>query len=1255
MRKKIFIAIGTLLAALIVAVLALLYTPPGRAVLANIAESALGDSLGGRVEIGKLEGAPPGRLLLHDVAINDENGAWLVAKKIELDWRPIGLFYDHIFIRSLAVEDATVFRSPERTKERDEDARRINILEEAPHITLDDLTLTDVKLALNGSLQRVDGAGSARLNGPEINLRLTLTSDAAADQADITVVKSRARDRLYVDTSLNAEPGGVIATVFGLHAPLHLAASADGKLSDAAVNIGGVAGNFGVIETSVAGDLRHFTSADIRARLEPGSRLSHLTEFSAPLALDAHYETKSNGGALGIRSLASALGDISGTLNWTAPRGSVDKLAADLSAALAPEYRPEFQEIAGEQLTLRGVMTWRRDDYALRGVLTGALATFTLKNGATDLRGHVTGDAVATFAARDAAILAEGATVEGKLNADLNGVAVLNTLTADTPGGAHFAGAGSYNFTDDVIALDGDATLPAAFVRRIFPDASLQGDIVGDLKLDGLIDLFTLDANFDTPRIVIGKGSLPPLSVDLSLSGLPRLPNGEIDARASDGGPRRLSTTLRSSTDGAIRAPRILYEGRGFHLAGSGALDPDGQTIDLDLTYEGDENAEPWPGLHLEGDVKAKGVLSRDSALNKMTAAAELLRMNDWRGENLSLRADGPPGGVSFALDAALLEKDGAPPFEDISAEGVADARQAPKVSLMKFSAVAAGLPARLTAPAALDFSDGVAVKDLRLSYGDEGAIALDGAFSDQRWRGRLDVKDAPIPEADGLISLNAAIDTDAKTPARGGFTLRTLLIGDNSASINGDLLWDGRALRVVSKQDGFDLDLRAPLRLLREPALGVDNEGKLSGHILYDGDVEAIAAYLPPALQTVEGALKANFTLAGTIAKPVIEGSATLTDGAYLEIESGFALTGLHAEAATKFAGGGNQISFTGGGRGAEQTGADTMTFVGGLRFGAQENIDFKLHLDGAEFSAFPVTRLRADGDMTISGRFDALAAKGDFDIRRLDAEIITPDSNALVPIDIVDANDRKAAGAPAKRNGLDYEVHLGANDKIFITGRGVESEWKADATIYDGRDGPLVIGELTLREGVLDFAGRRFEMTRGVIRFDRFSENNPTLDMRAEYESGGVTAAIIVTGRANKPEVSLTATGASAEEAMALVMFGKPLRELSASEAVQSAEALAALTGQGVFGGDTLTGKLKRTVGLDLLNVDLDPQNGGGSLTVGKEVVNGVFVSAKQDIQGEAGSVRVKANVTKNITVETEIEQTGEQTVSANWKKDF
>ncbi|MEQ8751480.1 MAG: translocation/assembly module TamB domain-containing protein, partial [Amphiplicatus sp.] len=103
---------------------------------------------------------------------------------------------------------------------------------------------------------------------------------------------------------------------------------------------------------------------------------------------------------------------------------------------------------------------------------------------------------------------------------------------------------------------------------------------------------------------------------------------------------------------------------------------------------------------------------------------------------------------------------------------------------------------------------------------------------------------------------------------------------------------------------------------------------------------------------------------------------------------------------------------------------------------------------------------------------------------------------------------------------------------------------------------------------------------------------------------------------------------------------------------ESLQMAQALAQLGGIGGLGGG---GFARRALGLDMFNADFDSDSGAASLEVGKYVADGLFVSATQDARGENGAVRLQYEISNSITVETEIKQTGDQTVSANWKHDF
>lgn len=1273
MRKALIIsaiAIGALAALLALAWAFVFHTPAGRAILKGIVEREAGGALNSRLTIGALEGSLPGHIVLADVVLADAEGPWLTAQRAEVRWRPFDLLHNNITIDEAALAGAHLMREPPEGEPRDQDeARQIRVVDGAPVIEIKALRIGDMRIAMNGGTQRLDGAGAIRLNGPDIALRLTLTSDGGADHADVTFEKAPRADRFFLDATLAAEPGGAIATLLGLQGPLRLAASGDSAVAAAEATIEGTIGYYGDIALTAKGDLAAFTGADIDLRFTAGERLAHIEELGGTVALQAYYDSSDDGGALTIRSLTSAAGGIDGSLLWLAPNGFVESLTADLSIKLAETYQPAIQSLAGSSLLLDGELIWRRDDYRIDATMTGESATLTMDRGVTDLRRALAGDLTLTVAPDETASIAlrNGLTLTGKLNADLDAEAAVTGARAETGDGSKFIGEAAYGFEGKSLRLDGDFTLSPSLAQSLLPGMSPAGDIAGDIVLSGPLDRFTVEAAFETPELRLNDSALPAMSVEAAMSGLPRLPTGDISARARDGGPRRLDAQFRSSEDGAIRIPRLAYAGRLFELNGSGRVSADRETAALDLVYRGEEGAEPWPGITASGDLTAQGVLSRNNALNQMTATAESFQINDIALAGLTLTAEGPPGAVAIEFASETLTTPQAGALTEISASAQLDARDSPKLTLSAFEALVQETQARLTAPARLTLSDGVTIDNLRLAYGRNGAIAVDGAFSGTRWRAGAQLERVNIPNADGQISLTIDLDTDRPAPASGDFHLRSLLLPEEEASIHGAFEWDGTSLRLTDNNAdaSLDMDVRLPARLVRTPSLSVDTSGPLSGEVHYTGDFEAVAAYLPPVLQTIEGALTADFALAGTLAEPSLSGGAKLSNGAYTELESGFSLAGLHMEAEADYGGGGSTVRFSGGARGARQERADAITFEGGLTIGETSDLDLAVKLDRAELAAYPVKQARANGELTVSGPLTALVARGDITITELDAEIATPENTGLVDIHVMALNknaDPADAGPPEsldapRRTGMDFSIRLSADDRVFIRGRGLDSEWSAEVSAVNGREQPLILGDLTLRRGWLDFSGRRFDLTRGSVSFDRLAANNPLLDIRAEHQtSEGVTAAIVISGRALEPKVELTSTPSlPSEDVMALVLFGKPAGDLSPFESLQTAEALASLSGVGPFGGEGITGRLRRTVGLDLLNVDIDPETGGGSLTVGKYVADGFFVSASQDAEGRSGTVRVKYEITDNITVETEIEQTGDQTVSANWKKDF
>lgn len=1248
----------------------LFYTSPGRSFITGVIERELGEALNSEARIEALDGALPGRVIVRELSLSANGTRWLAVERLDLRWRPFALLHDRVEIYEASLDGARLTDLPPEGEDETQEPLSIRLPRDLPNVRIESVSISDVTVALDGMNRRLSGGGALEIGGGRIDADLSLNSDDGLDVLAIRLDLAPEKDRLVLNARADAAPGGLIAALAGLDAPFSVNATSDSPLADADIALAAALGEYGDLAATVTANMQNLTGADARLAFTPGPALAPNEAFAAPVVADIRAEERRNGGAFLIRSLDGAPGEISGDLVWRNRGRFVEELTATLSATPDQGYLAEtggatLAAYLAEPTALTARLVRNNDAYGIEARMESGATRAVLTEGRTDLSRVLSGRLALQLPALDdaPAPLSLGLDATGLIDARADERISLRGLTLETGDGSSAGGDAVYSLTDETIAIEGDIAAEPALIAALAPFVAADAVLTGVFSLRGAPDRLTLNADIEAPALTVNDGKTPPFTLNAALAGLPRLPTGDIVATAKGAAEGRFEAQLRSTADGRIAAPKLDYRGEGFALTGSGALDPAAERLDLNLVYEGETGAAPLPGLALAGGFSAEGVLSRDGALNNLTLSAPRLIVNDAALRNLTLTAEGPPGATQVDLALAEFASDGATLVQALTAEAAVNLKSALAVNLTAFNAVVAENETRLTAPAAFRFEDGVSVDGLRIAYGETGAIALDGAVSSSRWRAALSLADVNIPEADGVVTLSLDLDTDRNLPASGAFGLRSLLLEGQEANLSGKIVWTGENLILTNERKADELDMRVslPARLSRTPELQVSTSGPLDGYARYDGALETLAAYLPPPLQTLEGGFVLDMTLGGDTAAPLLQGRAQIRDGQYTEQQSGFALTGLNLQADASYAEDGSVVAFSGGARGAGQSGEDTITIAGDLKVGEDSLLNLEAVMTGAVLSARPVDQVRADGRITVAGPLDAVRAEGEITIEELDAEIITPENTGLVDIEVVRADAIEDAprpeGGAARAPGLDYRVRVVADDRIFVRGRGLESEWAADVTAFNDGPNPVITGTMSLRRGWLDFSGRRFNLTRGIITFDRLSANNPLLDIRAEYETGdGVTAIIAVSGRGDAPEISLQSTpNLPSEDVMALVLFGKPAQELGPVETLQIAEALASLSGVGPFGGQGVTGRLRQALGLDLLNIDPDLENGGGALTVGKYVADGVFISATQDAQGRNGSVRVEYEVTDNISVETELAQDGDQTVSANWKRDF
>jgi translocation and assembly module TamB len=293
---------------------------------------------------------------------------------------------------------------------------------------------------------------------------------------------------------------------------------------------------------------------------------------------------------------------------------------------------------------------------------------------------------------------------------------------------------------------------------------------------------------------------------------------------------------------------------------------------------------------------------------------------------------------------------------------------------------------------------------------------------------------------------------------------------------------------------------------------------------------------------------------------------------------------------------------------------------------------------------------RIRSDGgEGVITG--DVLLNRSRFRLGR------TVAAQSVPRLNVREINGQANEALPAVSPARPWRMAIKARapNRLSVTGLGIESEWRADVEIGGTPFAPVIRGRADLIRGGYEFAGRRFDLTRGSIRFLGENPPDPILDIVAAGDTQGVNATIRVTGTGQRPEIKFASTPALPEdELLARLLFGTSITNLSAPEAVQLAAAVASLQG----GGDGLNpiNALRNAIGLDRLRIlPADTVTGQGtSIAAGKYLTRRTYVEVITDGQGYSAT-RAEFQVTRWLSLLSTISTIGRQSASVRVSKDY
>jgi translocation and assembly module TamB len=481
--------------------------------------------------------------------------------------------------------------------------------------------------------------------------------------------------------------------------------------------------------------------------------------------------------------------------------------------------------------------------------------------------------------------------------------------------------------------------------------------------------------------------------------------------------------------------------------------------------------------------------------------------------------------------------------------------------------------------------------------------------------------------------------------------------------SLDGD--WRDDRLTMTGKlADGRQrpVDLSADLPLHLDPetvAFALPSDQTISGHLSWAGQIGEIWPFLPFPTHRLEGASELRLALAGTLAEPQTSGRLTLVEGEYENLQTGTLLDELDLTVAL------DGRRFVISSLGAKDGGKGRLTGAGTLDLLPEQAFPFKLE---AELDKFILVRrddltASSNGRLSLEGSFDAAALTGRLKTESVEIRILDqlpPDvvDLGVIEIDSVAGDAQRDEPDAGPRDAFTLELDLGVDmpRRVFVRGRGLDSEWSGKLKVQGTLDAPKIGGQLNLVRGNLSVVGQPFKLSEGRVHFTDKEEIDPRIDVRAVNQSEDLTVTARVKGQATNPTIEISSAPELPEdEIISRVLFGKDTAQLSTNEAVQLAAAISELST--AKGGGGVLDFARGVLGVDVLRVETI---GAGdatqpALSAGKYVTDEVFIGVKQGVEAESGSVGVEIEMSPNVSIESDVGQTGESNVGIKFKWDY
>lgn len=461
-----------------------------------------------------------------------------------------------------------------------------------------------------------------------------------------------------------------------------------------------------------------------------------------------------------------------------------------------------------------------------------------------------------------------------------------------------------------------------------------------------------------------------------------------------------------------------------------------------------------------------------------------------------------------------------------------------------------------------------------------------------------------------------------------------------------GDLLATGVFTLDRDKLIDFTLHLpNAQLKHLTSPTQRID--GKLNLHI----NSLDFLQQLSKDIQHPHGQLLASITAHGTVTKPDVQGSITLSNAGLTIPALGLTL---------------NPIQAVLNSHGKEWDAQGSIHAPGGETIYLKGQGNFSPELTGTlniNSENFPIIKT-AEYLVNISPKLNIIIQPDTYDITgtilvpSVQLKLMTFSNTVNLTADAVFIEDEKKA-SPSITTNINTDIKIQMGDKVAIDVQGLQGFLDGTIQIKQATNNPMTaLGELTIRDGTYKAYGQDLAIDHGKLLFSGGSLTDPDINLRATRKfnnssgfSGSnqlfdfntsnlqtidfgnhLTVGVQVAGHLYSPKITLFSVPASLSQAdiLSMLLLGKPANQASQSGGQLLLTAISAMNLDSGTKGMQLLSQIKDNLGLDFnlqtgsqLNQKTNQLSDNTAVVVGKSLSKRLYLSYNMGLSQENSNV--------------------------------